>query len=196
MLSKTVRLAALVVYGLFGAIALVARSVLQARATGRWPLLIPPTPLAWMGQGLLTAGLIASPLGVALELGDDGGALAIAGLALLVLGVAGVVVAQAQMGRSWRAGVDPSERTELVTHGLFARVRNPIYSFMSLAGAGMALVAPNAITVLSGVSLVLGSEILVRGVEEPYLRSVHGEAFEKYASRTGRFVIGVRRAKR
>jgi protein-S-isoprenylcysteine O-methyltransferase Ste14 len=178
-------IAALVIYGLFGLIALVIRAWIQARATGRSPLLIPPTPVAWIGQTLLTAGLFASPAGVAL---DDSSATSGAGLALLVFGVAGVIVAQAQMGASWRAGVDPAETTDLITHGLFARVRNPIYSSMIMAGAGMALVVSNVVTVVSTVAILAGSGVLVRGVEEPYLRTVHGARYERYVESSGRFL--------
>jgi protein-S-isoprenylcysteine O-methyltransferase Ste14 len=189
---------ALVIYGLFAFAALIVRSVLHVRATGRSPILVPSTPLAWLGQASVTAGLFASPVGVVFG-NDDGGPRNVVGLSLLVLGVLGVIVAQAQMGKSWRAGVDPAERTELVTHGLFRRMRNPIYSSMIVAGAGMALVVSNAVTVVSAVAILAGSEILVRRVEEPYLRSTHGEVYEEYVARSGRFVpllSGARRARR
>jgi protein-S-isoprenylcysteine O-methyltransferase Ste14 len=42
------------------------------------------------------------------------------------LGLAGSLLAQLAMGDSWRIGVDESEKTELVTAGPFAVVRNPI----------------------------------------------------------------------
>src|SRR5829696_1591367 len=51
----------------------------------------------------------------------------VAGAVLAVLSLAAAVAAQERMGASWRVGVDPAERTGLVTGGLFARVRNPIY---------------------------------------------------------------------
>jgi protein-S-isoprenylcysteine O-methyltransferase Ste14 len=186
-----VTIAALALYGVFGFVALVVRGSIAYIRIGRSPILVPPTPLAWAGQLALTFGLFAAPVGVAI--GDEG-SLGAVGLGLLTLGVLGTVVAQAQMGRSWRAGVDPNEKTVLITGGLFSLVRNPIYVSMIAAGAGMALVVFNALTAVSAVAILLGSEILVRGVEEPYLRSVHGEAFESYAARTPRF-IGVRRAR-
>lgn len=46
------------------------------------------------------------------------------GLGLAVIGLALVLAAQQAMGDSWRIGVDPSERTGLVTTGAFATVRN------------------------------------------------------------------------
>ena len=40
------------------------------------------------------------------------------------------------MGRSWRIGVEEGERTDLVTGGPFAIVRNPIYASMLPAFLG------------------------------------------------------------
>src|SRR5436189_76722 len=76
------------------------------------------------------------------------------GLALAIAGLPLIVVAQQTMGRSWRIGVDPEERTELVTQGLFGSIRNPIYSGMVLMAAGIALLVPDALT-LAGLALML-----------------------------------------
>lgn len=180
------RAAAIGIYGVYALIALVARSVVHRWKTGRSPFPIPSSALAWVGETVMTAGLVASPVGVVF--GDADGPRSVVGLALLVVGAAGVIVGQAQMGRSWRGGVDLTERTELVTRGVFRRVRNPIYSCMILTGAGMALVVSNVVTVVSAVAILAGAEIAVRGVEEPYLRSSHGAAYDEYVARSGRFV--------
>jgi protein-S-isoprenylcysteine O-methyltransferase Ste14 len=37
---------------------------------------------------------------------------------------------------------------------------------------------------------LLGIEMQVRAVEEPYLKRIHGEAYLHYAKRVGRFVPG------
>ena len=42
-----------------------------------------------------------------------------------------------RMGASWRVGVDPDERTTLVTTGVFGAVRNPVFSAMVAAQAGI-----------------------------------------------------------
>jgi protein-S-isoprenylcysteine O-methyltransferase Ste14 len=39
-------------------------------------------------------------------------------------------------------------------------------------------------------------EIQIRLVEEPYLERVHGDAYRRYATATGRFVPGVGRLRR
>ena len=74
------------------------------------------------------------------------------------------------MGASWRPSVDYTERTELVRHGLFAVIRNPIFTFIIVTAAGMALMTPNVVALAGVVGLWLGIEIHVRRVEEPYLR--------------------------
>ncbi len=111
----------------------------------------------------------------------------------IALATAGTFVAQLVMARSWRIGVDPSERTELVTRGLFAVVRNPIFSFMILASAGMALACPTPLSLVAPLLLLVALELQVRIVEEPYLARTHGEDYLRYARRVGRFVPWVGR---
>jgi len=97
------------------------------------------------------------------------------------------------MGESWRGDVDASIRTPLVTRGPFRLVRNPIFSGAALTATGLALVVPNVLSLAMLVLFVAGLEIQVRLVEEPYLLRVHGDAYRRYAERTGRFLPGVGR---
>jgi protein-S-isoprenylcysteine O-methyltransferase Ste14 len=118
------------------------------------------------------------------------------GLLLSLAGIAGTLHAQLAMGSSWRVGVDPSERTALRTDGPFRLVRNPIFSWMILTAAGLALLVPNAASLAALAALVVGIEIQVRLVEEPHLLRAHGDAYQSWASRTGRFVPGLGRLSR
>ena len=117
----------------------------------------------------------------------------VAGLALCALGIVGTFAAQMAMGASWRIGVDPEERTELVTGGLFDFCRNPIYTFMVIAWLGFALLVPTWIVLAAGVLLVSGIEIQVRLVEEPHMIRTHGETYLAWARRVGRFLPGLGR---
>ena len=65
------------------------------------------------------------------------------GVVVAVAGIVLTLVAQLAMGTSWRIGVDPSERTPLVTGGVFSRVRNPIFTAMVVATVGLVLIVPN-----------------------------------------------------
>jgi protein-S-isoprenylcysteine O-methyltransferase Ste14 len=137
---------------------------------------------------------VCAGLGLALAFVDD--ALHLGGAALALVGIAGALLAQLSMGSSWRIGVDESERTELVTDGLFAWVRNPIFSFVWIFLVGLVLVVPSVLAVAGGVLAVVGIEVQVRAVEEPYLLRTHGAAYATYASRVGRFVPGIGRLSR
>lgn len=144
----------------------------------------------------LAAGDAHRPLGLAWLTGTGTVAAAVsgtAGVALVAAGAVVTVVAQRQMGASWRMGLDPGERTALVTGGLFRLVRNPIFSGMALWGIGQALLVPN---VLAGAAVVVGVvalELWVRRVEEPHLTASHGSAYLDWATTSGRFVPGLGR---
>jgi protein-S-isoprenylcysteine O-methyltransferase Ste14 len=114
--------------------------------------------------------------------------LAAAGLLLGGIGVVVVLVAQSAMGASWRIGVDEAERTELVTSGLFGRVRNPIFTGMAAVSAGVLLMVPTLVAALALVCLIAAVQIQVRVVEEPYLRRVHGATYAAYVAGSGRFL--------
>jgi protein-S-isoprenylcysteine O-methyltransferase Ste14 len=92
------------------------------------------------------------------------------------------------MRRSWRIGVDPGERTQLVTIGAFSTVRNPIFVGMAFVWFGLALIEPNVLSMVAVLTLLAGIELQVRRVEEPYLLAVHRVAYRRYAAKTGRFV--------
>ncbi len=139
----------------------------------------------------LVAGHPAVPLG--LDAVASSGAALVVGLALTVGAGAVTVVAQLQMGASWRIGVQDGEVTALVTTGLFARVRNPIFTGMVAFSLGLALLVPNLPTLLGAVVAVAAIEVQVRLVEEPNLVVVHGEPYRRWAAATGRFVPGLGR---
>lgn len=140
---------------------------------------------------LLAAGPVADLAGTGRVEALDTTAVAVVGFAIAVAGIVLTVWAQLSMGDSWRIGVDPAERTELVTRGAFGIVRNPIFTAMMLASFGLALLVPNVWSIAAVVVLVIGLEVQVRRVEEPYLRSVHGPLYEQYSRATGRFLPGL-----
>jgi protein-S-isoprenylcysteine O-methyltransferase Ste14 len=121
----------------------------------------------------------------------DHAAIGITGLVLAATGIAATLLAQWNMGTSWRIGVDPAEHTELVTGGAFALVRNPIFTAMTAASLGLALMVPNPVSLTATAMLIASIQVQVRTVEEPYLAGVHGAAYTTYAARMGRFLPGL-----
>ncbi|HEY8428781.1 MAG TPA: isoprenylcysteine carboxylmethyltransferase family protein [Sandaracinaceae bacterium] len=170
-------------------VAFVLRTLVQLRTTGSSGIvgLRPGAGALERIAGVLVVGAFAlAP--VAPFVGEPIADTALLGGTVVAVATAGTFAAQLTMAGSWRIGVDPSERTELVTRGLFALVRNPIFSFMILAATGIALSCPTPLALVAPALLLVGLELQVRIVEEPYLARVHGEAYLAYARRVGRFV--------
>jgi protein-S-isoprenylcysteine O-methyltransferase Ste14 len=117
-----------------------------------------------------------------------GGWLAGAGAAVASCALFVTLWSQSSMGDSLRIGVDPTERTTLVTSGPFRWVRNPIYSAMITYVVGTAMLVPNFVGMLAVAALIAGVELQVRRVEEPYLGSVHGNEYYRYAAHVGRLL--------
>lgn len=102
-----------------------------------------------------------------------------AGISLLILSLAWTVLAQAQMGESWRIGIDQEHKTPLVRKGVFGLSRNPIFFGMMATLLGLFLVIPNALTLLTFVMGVVLIQVQVR-LEEEFLGRAHGEEYAEY----------------
>jgi protein-S-isoprenylcysteine O-methyltransferase Ste14 len=110
-----------------------------------------------------------------------------AGTAILLAALVWVAAAQAQMGASWRIGIDSEHETELVSKGLFAISRNPIFFGMRTLLFGLFLVIPNALTLLAfGLGDAL-MQIQVR-LEEEHMSKLHSEEFEEYRRSVRRWI--------
>ena len=114
------------------------------------------------------------------------------GVAICALATAITMISQYQMGDAWRIGVDASEKNELVVGGMFSVSRNPIYSGMLMLGIGFIVLVPHILMLLFALLSFMGFDLQVRKVEEPYLRSVHGERYEIYCQRVGRYLPRIR----
>lgn len=110
-----------------------------------------------------------------------------AGVVLLLVSLAWTVAAQAQMGESWRIGIDEEHRTHLVREGVFGVSRNPIFLGMMITLLGLFLVIPNALTLLTLVTGVVLIQIQVR-LEEEFLTMSHGEEYAGYRHRVRRWL--------
>ncbi len=58
------------------------------------------------------------------------------GVLICLIGIAVTSISQYQMGKDWQLGVDETEITELVTHGIYSKTRNLIYSGVMAFGIG------------------------------------------------------------
>ncbi len=113
--------------------------------------------------------------------------LQVTGLALLLVALVWVLIAQPQMGDSWRIGIDTEVKTALVQQGLYRFSRNPIFLGMQVMLLGLLLVLPNAISLTLCVLGMVLIHIQVR-LEEAHLTQLHGEAYRTYQQQVRRWL--------
>jgi len=195
---------ALLLVGIWFLVVFVLRTAIQwwrTGSTGLGGFHSRPGSLPWLAGVMVSSGFVlalGAPLAAFFHW--PGGTLLFesivahwTGAAFLALGTIGTLSAQLSMGDSWRVGVDEGEATRLVTTGLFAWVRNPIFSFMGLSHLGLVLLIPVPMALLGAILATVGVVLQVRFVEEPYLVRTHGVAYRDYAARVGRFLPWVGR---
>jgi protein-S-isoprenylcysteine O-methyltransferase Ste14 len=107
-----------------------------------------------------------------------------------LLGLIGLLIcwrAQQEMGNSWRVGIDRQKKTELVTTGVFQKIRNPTYSGLFLICAGSFLIFPTISLMVWVIVFYISIEFQVR-IEEEFLTDTHGEYYLNYYKNTKRYI--------
>jgi protein-S-isoprenylcysteine O-methyltransferase Ste14 len=109
------------------------------------------------------------------------------GAALCLVGLVILLLSLISFGRSFRVGIDVDHPDELVTTGVFAWSRNPIYVGFFIVLVGQFLVFPNWVPL---VYLMAGSWLVDRQVlrEEEFMRRQYGEEYAEYCRRVRRYV--------
>jgi len=146
-----------------------------------------PIVIIWIGQGYL-AGLVphdklpwlVRPLFLN----------AVVSWLAVVVGVIALVatmVCWKKMGKEWRMGINPDEKTQLIVSGPYAYVRHPIYALSSILMLATVAAVPSPVMVAVGLVHLLLLQWEARR-EERYLVLHHGEAYADYRRRVGAFV--------
>ena len=109
------------------------------------------------------------------------------GVALCFAGLIMLLASLISFGRSFRVGIDVDHPDQLVTTGVFAWSRNPIYVGMFLVLAGEFLVFTNWVTL---AYLLAGTWLFHRQVlrEEEFMRRQYGEEYQTYCRRVRRYL--------
>jgi len=90
------------------------------------------------------------------------------------------------LGRNWSISLDVRENHDLVTNGIYRRVRHPMYSAFWLWAIAQALLLPNWIAGFAGLA---GFGVLYFGRvarEERMMLETFGDSYRAYMARTGR----------
>ena len=110
-----------------------------------------------------------------------------AGLALCGAAVAGFTLTLVSFGDSFRVGIDEEKPDKLITSGMFAVSRNPIYVCFLAFFTGLFLIHRNAII---AVFVILFALTIHRQVirEEAFLSVHYGLEYEAYRKRVRRYL--------
>lgn len=111
----------------------------------------------------------------------------ILGVVLGVLGVAVFLSAVLEMRDSWRAGVSKTERTELVTDGIYQISRNPAFLGFDLVYAGILLMFFNWILLAITLFAALMLHLQIVNVEEDFLITAFGDTYLEYRKKVNRY---------
>jgi protein-S-isoprenylcysteine O-methyltransferase Ste14 len=102
------------------------------------------------------------------------------GTVLAVVGVSLVGVARFQLGKSFAV---KAEAHELVTRGLYSKIRNPVYVFGVVMLIGLILVVQKPVLWIVLVVIVIGQVIRARR-EARVLETAFGDAYREYRQNT------------
>lgn len=136
------RIALPIYFIIYFGVAFVLKSVVVAKRIGKNPLVLPKDDSAYGLIGryfkltLITMFIYVVVYALFPTLNEnflpitqlDKQSIKYVGLAVLCIALVWTVIAQGHMSNSWRIGIDIETKTELVTSGLFAISRNPIFS--------------------------------------------------------------------
>jgi len=110
-----------------------------------------------------------------------------AGLALCAAALAGFAASIVSFGLSFRVGIDEERPGKLVTVGMFAISRNPMYLCFIMLFAGLFLVHRNIVVMAATIvfTLAIHRQILR---EEAFLQKRYGDEYEDYCAKVRRYL--------
>jgi protein-S-isoprenylcysteine O-methyltransferase Ste14 len=148
-----------------------------------------------IGIGLQMAGFALTgfgPVRGSLPAASPEAIAAAAAVALLMGGALTLFVSATRaMGANWSIAARMRTDHQLVTSGIFARLRHPIYTGMALFLAALAVALGHYANLIVAVPLFAAGSFLRIREEERMLREKFGAAYDSYAASVRRFLPGL-----
>jgi protein-S-isoprenylcysteine O-methyltransferase Ste14 len=104
----------------------------------------------------------------------------IIGAVLMILGIGGIITARFQLGKSFALR---AKAHQLVTHGIYSKIRNPIYVSGAVMLAGFVLILHRPILWLVFLALLV-MQTLRAHREAKVLEAAFGDAYREYRRKT------------
>ena len=112
----------------------------------------------------------------------------VCGMVMITLGLVLLILAYISFGDSWRVGFDTKLPGALVTTGVFAVSRNPIYLFLDLWFVGIFLITGKLIFLIFALAALLVLHCQIHQ-EERFLLELYGQPYQEYCERAGRYFV-------
>ena len=112
----------------------------------------------------------------------------IVGVLVAVVGVAVFIISVLTMRDSWRAGVSKTDKTELVTKGIYKISRNPAFLGFDLMYLGILLMFFNLVLFEVSLFAVLMFHLQIVNVEEEFLLEAFGDEYLRYKKKVCRYI--------
>lgn len=110
----------------------------------------------------------------------------ILGIIVTVSGVLIFLFATINMKENWRAGIDKSQKTELITNGVYQYSRNPAFVGFDLFYIGIVLMSPSILLIISSVLVIICLHLQILE-EEKYLANTFGHPYIIYKNKVRRY---------
>ena len=107
--------------------------------------------------------------------------LRIAGIAIALVGLVFLVITHINLGASFAFGAQP--KGPLVTHGIYSKIRNPMYVFVDVTVAGL-LLAADLPWLLVLIPIWAIFQVRQAGREARMLQEKFGQAYLDYRKKT------------
>ena len=97
------------------------------------------------------------------------------------------------LGRNWSPVLEIRQNHELVTAGIYQRIRHPMYTSLWLLVIAQAMILPNYIAGFSGLVPFALLYFVRVAKEERMMTEIFGSSYQQYCERTGRLFPRFRR---
>ncbi|WP_306051241.1 protein-S-isoprenylcysteine O-methyltransferase [Oceaniradius stylonematis] len=116
----------------------------------------------------------------------------VAGTVATALGAYVFFRAHADLGAYWSPTLEIRDGHQLITSGIYSRVRHPMYTAIFLICIGQALLLENWLAGIAGLIAFTALYVLRVGREEKLMIEQFGETYQAYAARTPRLIPSLR----
>lgn len=115
-----------------------------------------------------------------------------AGVIWMIFNTVMILWAHASLGRFFTVDLGVYSGHKLIKHGLYARIRHPIYTILMLDWLAIILITANWFFLIAAIGSILRITNQV-AVEESMMSEAFGQEYEEYKQSTGRFLPRLRK---